>query len=186
MVFFFFNFKFKMFLKFTLDKTKNRTVLKTALLAKLKTAAAKTMPLFPQISDTIFPKKVPVTVFNLPDHAKLYFVENSPALVELGYGEVFPHLKIAMNYPGLLRTVFVDETAAKAVLRGADLMAKGAYGVDETFKKNQIVQIVLVGQTVPLAISILMMDGEEILKRPNGAAAQTLHTLKDGLWPLKM
>ena len=31
-----------------------------------------------------------------------------------------------------------------------------------------------------------LRDGEEILKRPPGAAARTLHTLKDGLWPLKL
>ena len=175
-----------MFLRFTLEKTKNRTQLKTGLVTKLKNQALKTMPLFNQIENEILPKKVPVTVFNLEGHCKLYFVENLPVLVELGYGQIFPHLKIAMSYPGLLRTIFVDELAAKAILRGADLMAVGAYGIDDSYKKDQIVQIVLVGEKIPLAISILLMDGEEILKRPPGSAAKTLHTLKDGLWPLKL
>ena len=175
-----------MFLRFTLEKTKNRSQLKTGLVTKLKSQALKTMPLFNQIEHEILPKKTPVVVFNLEDHCKLYVVDNLPVLVELGYGQIFPHLRIAMNYPGLLRTIFVDETAARAILRGADLMAVGAYGVDESFKKDQIVQIVLVNEMVPLAISILLMDGEEILKRPPGAAARTLHTLKDGLWPLKL
>ena len=174
-----------MFLKFTIEKSKNKNVLKTNLLAKLKVSAAQYMPLFPEIENEIFPKKTPVNVYNLGDHAKLYCVEGVPVLVQLGYGEIFPHLKIAMNYPGLLRTVFIDEAAAKAVLRGADLMAKGAYGIDDSFKEGQIVQMVLVGEKVPLAISILLMNGAEILKRPAGACAQTLHTLKDGLWPLK-
>lgn len=175
-----------MFFKFTLDKAKNRKNLSSTLTNRLKAAATKSMPLFRDVSNDILPKKIPVTIFNLQDHAKLYFVENKPVLVELGYGQVFPHLRVAIENQGLLRTIFVDEEATRTIMRGADLMAPGAFGVDESFHKDEIVQICLIGQNAPFAICILEMEGEEIMKHPEGVAGTTLHTVKDELWTLKM
>lgn len=171
-----------MFKNFKTEKYKKKSILKNALVKKLVEAAKKQMPLFPEVADEIFPKKAPIVMVNLEGHEKFYTVNDKPVLVELGYGQVFPHLSIAMKYQGLLRTIIVDWEAGKALLRNADLMARGAFGVDEDFKKGQIVQIVLLGESTPLAIGILEMDGEEIMKKPDGIAVTLLHTIKDPFW----
>ncbi|EAY18091.1 putative domain 2 family protein [Trichomonas vaginalis G3] len=181
-----FHFTLPMFFRFKLEKAKNKKTLGSAMISKLREAASATMPLFPEIENDYLPKKAPVTVFGLQDHAKLYFVGNYPAVVELGHGEVFPHLRIAMENMGLLRTIVVDEPTARAVMRGADLMAPGVNGMDEDFHEGDIVQIVLMGESIPFAICQMQREGADILKNPKGKACKTLHTMKDDLFTLKL
>jgi predicted RNA-binding protein (TIGR00451 family) len=143
------------------------------------------LPHFSEIEDLIFPKKSPVIIYHLADHTSLYSVNGSPLLVELDNGLVFPFLKIAIEYPGLLRKVFCYDEAVIAVLRGASLMARGTWGTYETYHPGKVVELCLAGETIPFAIGVLVMSGEQITRYPDGVAVTVLHVLRDGLWEAK-
>lgn len=174
-----------MFTKWNTSKVKNRANLKTSLVSKLKANAVKYIPRFGEIEDEIFPKKKPVIVHNLGDHCSMYSIDGHPLLVELGDGTIFPFLKIAIEYPCLVKSVYCYDEAMIALLRGAKLMARGTWGADATFRKGDVVQICLMGTKIPFAIGLMEMDGEEIALRHDGAAVNVLHMLKDGLWEAK-
>lgn len=174
-----------MFAKWTVSKVKNRANLKTSLVNRLKANAVKSIPRLTEIEDDIFPKKRPVIVHNLGDHCSMYSVDGHPLLVELGDGTVFPFLRIAIEYPGLLKSVFCYDEAAMALLRGAKLMARGTWGADETYKRGDIVQICMIGTRIPFAVGRMEMDGADIAQRRDGAAVCVLHILRDGLWDAK-
>jgi predicted ribosome-associated RNA-binding protein Tma20 len=123
-----------MFLRWTVDKVKRRANIKTSHVAKLRSSAIKFMPRFPEIESAILPKKTPVIIHHLANHDFLYSVNGNPILVELANGVVFPFLKVAISYPGLLPKVFCYDEAVLALLRGAALMARGVFGTDEATK----------------------------------------------------
>jgi predicted RNA-binding protein (TIGR00451 family) len=143
------------------------------------------MPPFSEIEYAILPKKTPVVVHHLGDHDFLYSVNGQPVLVELANGIVFPFLRIAIHYPGLLKRVFCYDEAVVALLRGAALMARGTWGTDETYKVGDVVEICLVEEEVPFAIGVMEMDGEMIAQRMDGPAVTVVHMLRDGLWLAK-
>lgn len=171
-----------MFAKLPADKLKKRANLKNQLVGKLKENAIKCMPPIKSIIDDLFPKKVPVIVYSLENHVKLYAVNDKPVFVELGTGEIFPMLKTAIAYPGLLPTIYVDEGAVRAVLRNADLMAPGIKGISQELEAGRIVQINLLDQSSPFAIGITTVSSEEWKANPSGIAIKTLHILRDGLY----
>ena len=174
--------KFWMFKKWKPENVKNHSVLKNSIVAKVKENSVARIPKISYIIDDLFPKKTQVFIYNLQDHVKFYVVDGKPILIELGYGEIFPFLYVSMQYPGLLRPVIVFDGALEAILRGADLMARGTFGVDETYQKGEVVQVVLEGEESPFAIGIMDMDGNGILARSDGVGVRIMHTIKDGLW----
>lgn len=161
---------------------KKRSNMKTSMVSRLKQSAFTYIPRLEEIVDEIFPKKVPVVIHNLGDHVSLYSVNKAPILVECADGTIFPYLKLPIEWPKLLRSVFCAPVAVKAILRGANLMARGTFGADETFQKGEIVQIVLWGEKIPFAVGIMEMSGAEIAEGPDGAAVRVFHVLGDGLW----
>ena len=171
-----------MFAKLDDSKLKKRANLKNNLLQKLKKEASKYMNGFEQIQDKIFPKKTVVVVYHLENHLQLYAVEGKPVLFELGSGQVFPHLYIAMTYPGMLPAVYVDDGAVRALLRGADLMAPGIKNMPDAFEAGQVIEIRLLEQTVPFALGVAELDSTEINNNTKGLAIKIVHILKDDLW----
>lgn len=174
-----------MFIKWTTKDIKRRANLKTSLVSKVKESAIKAMPRFAEIVDEIFPKKTPVIIHHLSDHVTMYSVNGRIMLVQLGDGTIFPHLWLPIEYPGLLRSIYCFDEAVSAILRGANLMARGAFGVNETFEKGEIVQICLDGEKTPFAVGIMVMSGEQVMNREDGPAVEVFHVLKDGLWEAK-
>ena len=175
-----------MFKKWTIEKLKNKSILKNSLVLKLKENTIKYIPRFIEISDEIIPKKTPLTIYNLKDHIKFYAIDNKPILIELNTGEIFPFLMVVINYPGLLKSIKIYDVTLEAILRGADLMTRGIFGADINLKKGEIVQIVLDETDIPCAIGQLMIDGSQILERIDGIGIKILHTLRDGLWDVKL
>ena len=174
-----------MFIKWSTKDIKRRANLKTSLVTKVKESAIKEMPRFVEIVDEIFPKKTPVIIHHLNDHMTMYSVNGQIMLIQLGDGTIFPHLRLPIEYPGLLRSVFCFDEAVSAILRGANLMARGTFGVDETFNKGEIVQICLAEEKTPFAVGIMAMSGQQVMNKEDGAAVTVFHVLKDGLWEAK-
>ena len=177
--------KSSMFNKWTISKVKRRANLKTSLANKLKESAIQMIPRLSEVVDEIFPKKKPVVIHYLDNHASFYSIEGRPLLVQLGDGTIFPFLKLPIEYPGLLRSVFCYDEAVSAVLRGANLMARGTRGADSTFLPGEIVQVCLMGEKTPFAVGVLVMSGDDINRGLDGSAVAIMHVLKDGLWEAK-
>ena len=174
-----------MFIKWSTKDIKRRANLKTSLVSKVKDSAIKAMPRLVEIIDEIFPKKTPVIIHHLNDHATMYSVNGRIMLIQLGNGTIFPHLWLPIEYPGLLRSVYCFDEAVSAILRGANLMARGTFGADETFNKGEIVQICLADEKTPFAVGIMVMSGEQVMNKEDGPAVEVFHVLKDGLWEAK-
>lgn len=171
-----------MFAKLPAEKLKKHTTLKSNLLTKLKQTAIKEMPMIEGIIDELFPKKTPVIVYSIEQHVKLYAVENKPVLVEIQNGEVFPMLRTAIEYPGLLPVIYVDEGAVKALLRGADLMAPGIKQIPKAFTAGQIVEVHLLDQDTPFMVGLAKVSSDEIKGGKTGIAVQNLTILRDALY----
>ena len=173
-----------MFQKLNEEKLKKRTSLKNQLYQKLRESSIKSMPPIESIIEIIFPKKKPIIAYNLENHVKLYSCEGKACLVELGSGEVFPFIKLAIDYPGLLPCVYVDEGAVKPLLRGVDLMAPGIKSVPQEFEENTIIEIRLLQQSQPFAIGITSVSSKHLEQNKTGLAIRNLHYLRDGLYSI--
>jgi PUA domain protein len=166
------------------DKLRKRAILKNNLVQRLKQEAAAYMTRFPEIEPDLFPKKTPITVFSLEDHVSLYAIDNVPILVQTGDHHVFPHLQVAIEYRGLLRHLYVDDGAVRALLRGADLMAPGIKEYDDSWEEGDILEIRVQGSALPFAIGIATIDSAAV-PGGKGKAVEIVHILKDGLWDLR-
>jgi PUA domain protein len=171
--------------KFPPDRLKKKQTASISAVQKLKHSALHSMPAFESLESVLFPKKKsPVATYNLEDHVVLHAVGDLPVpiFVQLGSQQVIPHLRLAIDYPGLLRPLYIDDGAVRALLRGADLMAPGIKRIDELFGENSVVEIQLIDTTVPFAIGIALFWSDGINADTKGIAIQVIHILKDGLW----
>lgn len=177
-----------MFAKVTADKLTKRTSVPTNKITKLKKSAGIQIPLFKEIEDKIFPKKGNIISYEHPERKKVnvYTLNDKVVLIELNDGKIVPTLDTAMTYPGLLPAVYVDAGAVKPLLGGAKLMAPGIKQWGEDFEEETMVEVRLVGTTVPFAIGFALSSSEAIKAKPEGAAIEIVHTLKDGIWNMNV
>ncbi len=120
------------------------------------------------------------------DGVEVYIVGGVPCAAKLG-GRIIPLLTCLLKrgsggYPALV----VDRGAARAVARGADLMAPGVVEVRGEFKRGDIVLIVDSETGVPVAVAEALEDSGEVRarveSRGRGKVAKTLHRPGDRLW----
>jgi predicted RNA-binding protein (TIGR00451 family) len=178
-------------MKVNSDKLKKKTSVSSTKFREVKERAKKSMPNFGEIESELFGKKDPVTAFMPEDHVKIYATKNKkqklvPILIELSDGSIIPHLRIAMEYQGLLKAVYVDDGAFEKLINGADLMIPGIKGMADGvtgLKKNDVFEIRCIGTEIPFAIAVSKVDvSVEEAKNRKGKGAIVAHVLKDGLW----
>lgn len=177
-----------MFAKITADKWAKRTAVPNNKVNKLKKTAKEQLPLFDQIEDKVFIKKGAVVSYEHPERKKvlIYTINDKVVMIELNDGKVLPPLDIAMAYPGLLPVVYVDDGAVKPLLGGAKLMTPGIKQWGEDFEEDAIVEVRLLGTTVPFAVGYALSSSDAIKAKGDGAAIEIVHTLKDGIWNKNM
>jgi PUA domain protein len=170
--------------KLPAERLRKKQTVSGSTVQKLKKAAADYMPAFVELEDILIPKKKPLTSYTLEDRVVLYASGDPPRpiLAQFGNQQVIPHLKLAIEYPGLLRPVYVDDGAVRALLRGADLMAPGIKQQSEPFPAGSVIEIRLLDTTVPFAIGIARIASEDITPATKGEAIHVVHILRDGLW----
>jgi PUA domain protein len=166
------------------ERLKKKQTVPVSTVQKLKRSAAEYMPGIPSIQDSLFPKKKPLTSYSLEDRVVVYAVGDPPRpiLIQFGNQQVIPHLRLAIDYPGLLRPVYVDDGAVRALLRGADLMAPGIKKAPEPFDAGSVLEVRLLDTNVPFAIGIAQIGSADITPSTKGEAIHIVHILKDGLW----
>jgi predicted RNA-binding protein (TIGR00451 family) len=87
-----------------------------------------------------------------------------------------------MEHPGLLKAVYVDDGAVKALLNGADLKKPGIKRMPESFTKGEVVEVRLLDTEIPFAIGVCEVDSTEIVPDAKGPGVKILHILRDEAW----
>ena len=128
-----------------------------------------------------FGKKEKVEI--VEDEYKL-IVKDGEALFVYHEERIMPTLRMLLK-KDLLKKVVVDMGAVKFVSSGADIMRPGINEIEEGASKDEFAVIVDETHGKPLAVGILMHDGEEIMLMESGKAVKNIHYIGDKIWSIK-
>lgn len=98
---------------------------------------------------------------------------------------IFPTLKSLLE-GNLLKKITVDMGAVKFIVSGADIMRPGITKIDEGIKKGDIVSIIDIMHSKPIAVGISLFSKEEMEKMATGKAVKNLHHIGDKFWSSSM
>lgn len=108
------------------------------------------------------------------------FINNKP-LFFYHENKLIPSLKILLEGASILPKVVVDKGAIKFVVNGADIMRPGIVRCDE-FTNNSIVVIIDETYGKPLAIGLVSLNSEELMKEKEGKVIKNIHYIGDEIW----
>ena len=153
----------------------------------------KIVEAFPYITDyidEIMPKKEPIKIAKCQDHIEIVVGPNGDHLFfRQREGPYFPSLKLIHKYPFILPLMQVDKGAVTFVLSGANIMCPGLTSkgarMSQGLLPGSIVTIIAEGKQHALAVGVMKMSTDEILKINKGIGVENIHYLNDGLWRLK-
>lgn len=102
---------------------------------------------------------------------------------------VMPMLKVLHQYPFMMDKMQCDKGAIKHIFSGSDVMAPGLTSeggkVAPGLEVNAPVAIHAEGKQHAMAIGVLKMSSDDIIKTNKGMAIANIQFLNDGLWGLK-
>lgn len=108
-------------------------------------------------------------------------VVNKQPLFFLFDGAPVPTLK-ALLHTQMLKSVTVDMGAVKFVTQGADIMLPGIIDLDLDLKKDDFVVIVDEIHKKPLAVGVMLVDGEAAEHQEKGKVVRNIHQVGDKIW----
>jgi PUA-domain protein len=94
---------------------------------------------------------------------------------------LMPSLKQLLKN-NFLKKITVDMGAVKFVVSGADIMRPGITRIDEGIQKNEIISVIDMNHSKPLAIGIALFSGDDIQKMTSGKVIKNLHWVGDKFW----
>jgi len=120
------------------------------------------------------------------DGITIYIIDGVPCLYEEGE-ELMPTLRCLLKHgASWLPRLVVDRGAAKAVARGADLMAPGVKRVEGEFGAGDVVAIVDEQTGAAVAVARALEDAavirEKVESRGRGKVAENIHHVGDDVW----
>lgn len=113
--------------------------------------------------------------------AKTIEVEN-----EEGRRFAFLTLRGFLDYQDAGKWVEVDHGAIPFLMNGADCMAAGVHGADDSIEAGDLVWIRDNQHKRPLAIGWAMMAAQELVDATKGKGIKTLHWVGDELWEMEL
>jgi len=116
------------------------------------------------------------------DGLRIYLQDGKPILIDAG-GRILPSLA-APQAAAILPRVTVDMGAVPFVVKGADVMAPGIRTISEGTRVGDLVLVVDEKHSKGLAIGVLLMEREEVLKSRKGKAVKNMHHVGDDIWGL--
>ena len=133
-----------------------------------------------------FSKSDEVEVFEEKNYPEIIIINGVPTFFRYE-GLWLPHLKYLLKTGDLfLPRIVIDMGAAKAMLRGADLMAPGIRRVDGVFKEGDPVVCVEEKYGKPVMVGIALVYSEKIINRKikKGKVVKNIHYIGDKIWNL--
>ena len=131
-----------------------------------------------------FSKNDEVEVFEEKSFPEIIIINGVPTFFR--YGDLWlPHLKYLLKTGNLfLPRIVIDMGAAKAMLRGADLMAPGIRRVDGVFKEGDPVVCVEEKYGKPVMVGIALVESEKLISGEirRGKVVKNIHYVGDRLW----
>ena len=137
--------------------------------------------------DSMFPKKGTLTQYKHSQHSFIYCRDDGlPVLFQRRDGPVMPCLRLVHMYPSEGWTsIVVDGGAIPFVLGGANIMYPGIKDPASSLSGMEEGAMVLVraeNKEHPLAVGVLMLPGDEAIKKNGGAVVKVEHFLGDALF----
>ena len=96
-------------------------------------------------------------------------------------GEILPTLKMALKGTSL-KKITVDMGAVKFVVNGADIMRPGIVHIQDGIAKDEVIEIIDVNNTKPLAIGRALFSTGEMSALEKGKVIKNLHWIGDKIW----
>ncbi len=112
-------------------------------------------------------------IFLLDGSAAIIFLKDKPFLTLYGINKYKPEKMF----------VTVDKGAVKFVIGGANIMAPGIIGADESIKKDDVVWVRNEEGTA-MALGYALMGGAEMVSESKGRAVESVYHIGDELWEL--
>ena len=116
------------------------------------------------------------------DAGKIILVDGKPLLFVVG-DTVLPTLLFSEFLEQVPKFV-VDMGAVPYVCKGADVMAPGVVRIEGEFDRGNIVAVVDMKYSKPLAIGESLYDSEKARATKKGAVVKNLHYVSDKIWDL--
>ena len=131
-----------------------------------------------------FSKNDEVEVLEEKNYPEIIIINGVPTFFR--YGDLWlPHLKYLLKTGDLfLPRIVIDMGAAKAMLRGADLMAPGIKRIEGEFREGDPVVCVEEKYGKPVMVGIALIDSEKIVSGEikRGKVVKNIHYVGDKLW----
>ena len=130
--------------------------------------------------------KLPNMVRALADDIEVYIINNIACIAIIG-GTAIPTLRCLLEYGfEWMPYLIVDRGAARALVRGAHLMAPGVKAVAKEFKASDIIIAVDEESMKPVAVLKALVDSDKLANmietKAKGRVALNIHRPGDKLW----
>jgi PUA domain protein len=134
--------------------------------------------------DEVFQRrKISLQVLEVPlrgDIAKVYYLQDSPILIELPDGRLIPFLTAVEKLRLPIPKVVVDLGAVKPIASGADVMGPGIKEVEGNFNPGDLVAVVDEKLKAIIALGIAQRSSDEAKER--GKTIKNIHHAGDTIW----
>ncbi|XP_071847822.1 malignant T-cell-amplified sequence 1-like [Apostichopus japonicus] len=176
-----------MFKKFTENESVSGvTQVKSSVIRNIRSDLLKKYPPLEEYADVILPKKGNYKMVKCHERIEILAVNGDPIFFRQR-DDFYPSLRLLHKYPILLPEQRVDKGAIRFILSGANIMCRGLTSPGATLshaEKEDVVAVMAEGKEHALAIGVMKMSSEEILKVNKDIGIDLLHYLNDGLWHL--
>lgn len=147
---------------------------------EMKEVLDKAAGISPRLPESLDRKKG-LEVVELASGERIYLQERRPVLIELD-GKLMPALTGSQEVLSGIPRVVVDMGAVPYICNGADVMAPGVRSVPEGVKPGDVVIVSDERHGKCLAVGLIMMERDEILKKEKGKAVKNVHHVGDAIW----
>lgn len=130
----------------------------------------------------VFPKKANIELIQTEKGDTLYAINKELKIWKTEVDGYIPVLTFLLKHNVKMKTIVVDMGAIRYVTNGADVMVPGVTQIDQTIKKNDIVQIVDETHGRVLAVGKALYSADDMNSMKSGKIIKNLHTIQDAIW----
>ncbi|RKO97709.1 hypothetical protein CXG81DRAFT_20916 [Caulochytrium protostelioides] len=164
------------------SQAKTKSSVQRAIRAKL----LEQYPALNPYADVILPKKAPMVLIKCKDNISMIMMNDTYLFFQTFDGPYYPTLQLLHKYPDIMPKVQVDKGAIKFVMAGANIMCPGltspGASLDAGIPKGTPVAVMAEGKEHAVAIGLMMMSSDEIMKLRKGVGIEPVTYLGDGLY----